>query len=199
VSKRRLAAWVVLALAVAALAVVGLLARSQGGTWDPTRKLWLARGTGWTAVGALMIALSATPVARLRPRLQPFIAPFRRAFGIAAGSLALLHAATVLFGHLRGAWGALWNVSYLRAGLLALAILIVMLITSFPWLVKRLRVRLWKPLHRLGYLAALLVLVHLLLSPWAPRPLTLELFGALFVVGLLRLIPSREAALDETL
>ena len=45
-----------------------------------------------------------------------------------------------------------------------------------------------KPL--LGYLAALLVFHHLLLSPFAPRALTLELFAALLGIGLLRLLPT---------
>lgn len=204
--RRRLAARVVLGLSVAALAVVGLLVPSQGGAWDPTRTLWIARGTGWTAVAALMLSLSATPVGRLlallRPgaKLSPWFAAFRRAFGIAAALLAMVHAVTVLGGYLRGAWAALLSFSYLRAGLLALVILTTMLVTSFPSLVKRLRVRLWKPLHRLGYLAALLVLVHLLLSPYAPRPLTLELFGALFAIALLRLLPAErgdESSADE--
>jgi sulfoxide reductase heme-binding subunit YedZ len=206
--RRSLAARVVLGLSVAALAVVGLLLRSQGGSWDPTRVLWLARGTGWTAAGALLLSLSATPagvlVARLRPRanLSPWFATFRRAFGIAAALLAMLHAVTILSTYLRGAWAAVLSFSYLRAGLMALLILTAMLFTSFPSLVKRLRVRLWKPLHRLGYLAALLVLVHLLLSPYAPRALTLGLFGALFALGLLRLLPAEranEGTSDETL
>lgn len=192
----RVAAQVVLALSLAALGLVALLVRMRGGSWGPTRALWLARGTGWTALGALMIALSATPagrlLARLRPgsQLSPWVTAFRRAFGIAAATLALVHAATVLGGYLRGAWAAVLSFSYLRAGLVALVILTVMLATSFPLLVRRLRVRLWKPLHRLGYLAALLVLDHLLLSPFAPRALTLELFAALFAVGLLRLLPA---------
>jgi DMSO/TMAO reductase YedYZ heme-binding membrane subunit len=204
--RRRIAARVVLLLSVAALGVVGLLVRSQGGTWAPTRALWLARGTGWTAVGALMISLSATPVgrllARLRPRsrISPWLASFRRAFGIAAAILALLHAAILLGGYLRFAWAAVLSFSYMRVGLVALVILCTMLATSFPPLVQRLRVRLWKPLHRLGYLAALLVLDHLLLSPFAPRATTLALFAALFAIGLLRLLPAEgasDAAVDD--
>ena len=199
--RRRAAAWVVLGLSVAALGVVALFVRSRGGTWGPTRALWLTRGTGWCALGALMIALSATPAGRLLARLRPAsrrlpaVASFRRAFGVAAASLALCHPATALGGYLRGAWAAVWSFSYLRAGLVALVILFAMLVTSFPLLVRGLRVRLWKPLHRLGYLAALLVLDHLLLAPFAPRALTLELFAALFAIGLFRLLPAR--AVDD--
>lgn len=195
--RRRLAAGIVLALSATALGLVGLFVRSQGGSWRPTEALWLARGTGWTALGSLMLALSATPTGRLLARFRPrsdlssWVVAFRRAFGIAAAILALVHAATVLGLYLRGAWAAVLSFSYLRAGLVALAILTAMLVTSFPPLVRRLHVKLWKPLHRLGYLAALLVLDHLLLSPFAPRALTFELFGALFAVGLFRLLPAR--------
>ncbi len=193
----RIAALTVLGLALAALSVVGILVWRRGGSWEPTRMLWLARGTGWSALVALSLALSATPagrlLARLAPhaRLAPWVAAFRRAFGIAAASLALIHATTVLGGTLRGAWGALLSFAYLRAGLVALLILTVMLLTSFPWLVRRLHVRLWKPLHRLGYVAALLVLEHLVLSPFAPRAVIFALFGTLAAFGLLRLLPAR--------
>lgn len=195
--KRRIAALVVAGIALVALAISGWIVRARGGSWGPLRALYLARSTGYSALGALFLALSATPAGRLLERLRPnwhlapWIAAFRRAFGIAAGLFALLHAATALGGYLRGAWTALLSFSYLRAGLTALAILAVMLATSFPLAVKRLHIRLWKPLHRLGYLAALLVLDHLLLSPFAPRTLTFELFGALIAIGLLRLVPAR--------
>ena len=192
--RRRVAACVVLALLVAALGIVGLLVWSRGGTWSPTRALWLARGTGWTAVGALMISLSATPTGRLlgrlrpRSRIWPWVATFRRAFGISAAGLALLHSVTVLCGYLQWDWAAVLSFSYMRVGLVALVILCMMLASSFSPVVRRLRVRVWKPLHRLGYLVALLVFDHLLLSPFAPRAVTLALFAALFAIGLLRLL-----------
>ena len=193
--QRTLAARVVLVLSLAALVADGWIAQVWGRRWDATRELWLARSTGWTAVGALVFALSATPAGRLLARLPgrsrdvSWVPAFRRAFGIAAGSFALLHAATVFGGYLRGAWVAVLSFSYLRAGLLALIIQCAMLATSFPSLVRHLRVKAWKPLHRLGYLVAILVLQHLLLSPFAPRAMTLELFAAVFAVGLLRLLP----------
>ena len=121
----------------------------------------------------------------------------RRAFGIAAACLALLHAATALGGYLQFDWTAFLAFSYLRVALVALIILFAMLVTSFPSLVKRLRLRAWKPLHRLGYLVALLVLEHLLLSPFAPRVTTLALFGSLFAVGLLRLLPAEASGEDQ--
>ena len=194
---RRIAARVVVGLALATLALVGLLMWQGGGRWEATRMLWLARGTGWSALVALCLALSATPAGRVLCRLAPgarvsaWVAAFRRAFGIAAASFALLHAATALGGYLRGAWAAVLSFAYLRAGLVALSILTAMLLTSFPLLVRRLRVRLWKPLHRLGYVAALLVLEHLALSPFAPRAITFALFGTLVAFGLLRLLPAR--------
>ncbi len=203
-SARRVAAGVVLALGVAALGVVAQLARSRGGTWSAARALWLVRGTGWTAVGALALSLSATPVGRLLGRLQPpervrrapSVAAFRRAFGIAAAVLALLHAASVMRGYLLWDWAALLAFSYLRVGVVALVMLCVLLASSFAPVVRGLRVRLWKPLHRLAYGVALLVLEHLLLAPFAPRAVTLALFAVVLAFGLLRLL-SGEAAVED--
>jgi DMSO/TMAO reductase YedYZ heme-binding membrane subunit len=200
VSRPRTAASVVFALSALALGVAWLLVVQSGGSWAPARALWLARGTGWTAAGALMLALCASPIGRvlvrLRPdwRVGPWVSALRRAFGIAAAILALLHAATVLGGYLRDAWAAVLSFSYLRAGLEALVLLSLMLITSFPPLVRLLRIRLWKPLHRLGYVTALLVLQHLTLSPFAPRALTLALFATLLVIGLWRILPARDVS-----
>ena len=58
---------------------------------------------------------------------------------------------------------------YLRAGAAATVILAALLVTSFPPLVRSLRVRLWKELHRFAYLAALFAMQHLALAPFAPK------------------------------
>lgn len=181
-------------LAAATLAVGGLVlalavAMREGGSWRPGVLWWMARGTGWTALGLLMLALCVTPAGAIARRLgggggSHWVTPLRRALGIAAASLALVHAAVALGGYLRGAWAAVWSWPYLRAGLVALLVLTALLATSFPAVVRRLRIRHWKVLHRLAYAAAALTLVHLLLSPFAPRAITVGLFAALLLVGL---------------
>ena len=190
----------VAACAVLALAGAVTVSITEGGDWQEGLALWLTRGTGWCALGALMLALSATPAGRIArglrapPVFTRRVAAMRRAFGITAAGLALLHAGIALGGYLDGSWQAVISWPYLRAGLSALLILVPLLLTSFPALVRRLRVRLWKPLHRLAYVAALLALEHVLLSPFAPRALTLTLFAALLVLTLGRFVPARAAA-----
>ncbi|HJL50720.1 MAG TPA: ferric reductase-like transmembrane domain-containing protein, partial [Polyangiaceae bacterium LLY-WYZ-15_(1-7)] len=147
----------------------------------------------WGALGALALALGATPIGRLGRALgrRWRVAPARRALGLAAAALATLHAGAALWGPLAGAWDALFGWPYLRAGALALAVLLALALTSFPRAVKALRVRHWKALHRLAYPAAGLAFVHVLLGPFAPRRWALGLLGALLVTQLLRALPER--------
>lgn len=195
--QRRRAGWIAAAAALAGLASAGALTLREAGQWTPARELWLARGTGWVALVSLALAVSATPLARVADRLWPErgvgreLPALRRAFGITAALLALVHTAIALGGWLGGAWAAVLSWAYLRAGLVAVLVLVVLLVTSFPPLVQRLRVRLWKPLHRLAYVAVLLVFQHLVLSPFAPRALTLTTFSVIVGVAALRLLPAR--------
>jgi DMSO/TMAO reductase YedYZ heme-binding membrane subunit len=58
---------------------------------------------------------------------------------------------------------------YRRAGVVAALLLALLLLTSYPRVVRALRIRLWKELHRLAYVVALLVVHHLALAPFAPK------------------------------
>ena len=177
------------------LAAIAVVAASL--PWSLERELWAIRATGYAALGALFLALSMTPANRLLDRLAPgrvataTLIAWRRSFGVTAAWLALVHAGVALSTYLQGSWPAVLHRAHLRAGLAALAILSALLVTSYPKLVARLRLRLWKPLHPLGYVAVVLVFQHLILSPFAPRMRTLVLFGGLLAVGALRLLPSR--------
>lgn len=165
--------------------------------WAPERELWLARATGWAAVTALMLALVATPASRLlrfaTSRHVPTarITTLRRSFGVASAWLAAIHGAWTFFVYLDASWSAVSYWPYLRAGVAALAILLALLATSYPRIVRGLRIRLWKPLHRLAYVAAILVFQHLLLAPLAPKRLVFGLFAALAAVQLMRFLPRR--------
>lgn len=149
------------------------------------------RATGWTAAVAFAITLVITPLARVGlPRWLPRarLSASRRWFGIATAALALAHAATALVVYLpRDAWSAITQITWLRSGALALALLVPLLLTSFPWIVRKTRVVLWKPLHRLAYVAAALVLHHLVLAPFAPRAWVLGLASVLTISLLARL------------
>ena len=108
--------------------------------------------------------------------------------------MAAVHGAWTFFVYLDASWRAVEYWPYLRAGVAALAILLALLITSYPGLVRALRVRLWKPLHRLAYVAAILVFQHLVLAPFATKRLVFVLFGTLLVVEMLRFLPARRPA-----
>ncbi|HMI91757.1 MAG TPA: ferric reductase-like transmembrane domain-containing protein, partial [Polyangiales bacterium] len=170
-SVRARAAAIVALLAFAALALVAALAALQ--SWSAERSLLLARGSGWVACGALLISLAGTAVGRSAwARRWAIPAPvWRRAFGMAAAWLGGVHALAALLGRLDGQASALLRSAQLIAGLSALAVLALLLLTSFEAVIRRLRLRYWKELHRLSYAAALLVAQHVLLAPFASRRL----------------------------
>lgn len=159
------------------------------------------RATGWLAALALLGALAATPLARLRKSALRA----RRPLGIAAAVWAIGHASIALATYVGPRWlETIPAVSWIRSGALALALLVPLLATSFPAFVRRAGVRLWKPLHRLAYVAAALVVHHLLLSPWAPRAWALSFAIVLCVLGGARLVGAardraraREAATED--
>ena len=166
-------AWAVSALA---LLTIGL---GVGLAWEPwAAATWLgaSRVSGWVAAALLLLTLTVTPITRgLEERKR--IGRWRRAFGIAAALAAGAHLGLGLAGPLRDAPASLWTWPSYRAGLLATGILFLLLLTSFAGVVRRLRVRVWKPLHRLSYVAALLVVLHLVRLPFA------TVVGALFFSG----------------
>lgn len=188
-ARRKLA----VAVAFMAFAAIGVVAwRATRESWEPARALAWARQSGWVAFGALLASLSVTPLARFAARVRgplPVLASaglLRRALGMAAAWLALWHVWTALSGTLAWNWAALWSWPHLRAGLAALCVLLVLLLTSFARVIALLRLRFFRELHRLAYIAPLLVLQHVLLAPFAPRGLALGLVLATLVLGLAR-------------
>jgi len=190
---RRIAAATNAALALVFLGVIALLASASD--YPLERELFAIRATGYAALATLCLALSMSPLSRVLVRVPPLenmrlLAPaLRRSYGISASILALLHAALVLNTYLADDLLVLVTLPFARAGLVALIILSLLMLTSFPRLVGLLRIQLWKHLHRLAYVAALLVFQHMMLSPFAPRAQTLAIFGALVALGTLRVLP----------
>jgi sulfoxide reductase heme-binding subunit YedZ len=170
-----------------ALALAVLLALRE--SWLPARYLTLARISGLGSALALALTLCVTPLARLWRGLRE--AELRRSLGILAAGLALVHALVAHVLVLDAALVPLWNVPRLRAGLCALVILLALWLSSYPSMVRALRLRLWKELHVLAYLAGTLVLQHVLLAPHASRRLALGTAAVVLGVGLLRLRPRR--------
>ena len=89
----------------------------------------------------------------------------RRAIGVSAFYFAALHAAIALFGQL----GGVGQIQYLpelfkwslAGGAFALVVLGSMAATSFDRVIRFMTFRKWKWLHRLGYIAGVLVILHI--------------------------------------
>lgn len=161
--------------------------------WDWLRRLDALRISGWIACVALLASLMVTPLHRVsraagaRARAAGWAA-YRRALGIVSAVAALTHAGVALATYLEDSWAAVLHRAYLRSGSIALVILCVLLLTSFSEVVATWRLKFWKELHRLTYVAALLVLHHLMLSPFAPRRVVLAIYGVVLVGFLIRLV-----------
>ncbi len=160
--------------------------------------LRLLRASGWLPALLLALSLAVTPTLRLPLPLPPAararLAGARRPLGIAAGLGALGHAVIASQLYLQSDLvSALRDIPWLRSGALALAVLVALLVTSSRRLVRAARLRLWKPLHRLAYVAAALVVHHLALAPFAPRVAVLGLALALGAGVVVRLVRSGQA------
>jgi sulfoxide reductase heme-binding subunit YedZ len=183
--------------AVSSLATVGIAVVGFQEPYALARELFWIQGSGYAALAALLLALTTSPLVALARFLGWRVAPgaavgaFRRALGLSAATFATAHATLVLTTYLSDAWLAVLGRPFLRSGALALCILLAMALTSFPRLVRVLRVDLWKQLHVLGFVAALLVLHHLLLSPFAPRALIIAIFFAAALIAPFRLMRGR--------
>lgn len=184
--------WVLVAALAAVLGARGFLL-----PYSVEREVWWLKSSGYLALGALFLSLSMTPLARLQPLLgvegfsRSSLMALRRRFGIAAALFGALHGGLALTTYLEGSWRVAFASPYLRAGVASLAILLALLATSFPRLTGRLRVRLWRELHRLIYVAAFFLAQHLLLSPFAPRGRSLLLSALLLLLLGLRVLPRR--------
>ena len=132
--------------------------------WAFARGLAMARISGWAAFVGLALSLSITPLTRVSALKG--LSAWRRSLGVSAAFAAIVHVALSLTGPLEGAWRAVLSWPYLAAGGLAFVVLLLLMVTSFPRVIRLLRVRHWKVLHRAVYAAAGFVVAHLMLSPW---------------------------------
>lgn len=183
--------WLLAATYVAALLPLALL------IWDyfrgdltanPIREITLR--TGRAALVLLILSLACTPAHALlgcRSALR-----LRRPLGLAAFGYAALHLLT--FAGLDYGFNVPLIVQevryrrFIQVGLLAFAILAILALTSTKGWMRRLGPN-WKRLHRLAYVAALLVIVHFLqvVKAGVGRPL---LYGAAVLALLVLRIPA---------
>lgn len=145
--------------------------------------------TGNWSVGLLFAALAVTPARRLFPcqGWPRALLQRRRALGVASFGYAALH--TLAYLERKWGYGYIQQEAVqpgLLTGWLALLIYLALAATSNNTAVRKLQGN-WRRLHRLVYLAAVLIFVHWILS--AVEPLTAYVCGiALCCVEGLRFI-----------
>lgn len=178
---------------IAGLFVLGVVAVALGveGEADAySDVVALVRGFGYLAFVLLSAALCVSPLCRL---LGARVSALRRALGLAAASGAALHAVAASSSSplsLREQFAD----PHLRFGIGALAVLWMLALTSFPRLVRALRLRSWKQLHRLAYVAWCCAWLHALFSPYVWLPSLLGLAVVVLLIGLGRLWPRSDRA-----
>ncbi len=123
--------------------------------------------TGKTALVFLMLSLACSPISKLFGWKQ--VLKVRRTLGLYAFWFALGHLfifVVIDFGvDLQLLWIELTQKRYVWVGAGAFSILLVLAITSYSFWMKRLGKN-WKRLHRMVYLAGILVVVH---YAWAKK------------------------------
>ncbi|MBI4134526.1 MAG: hypothetical protein HY471_00240 [Candidatus Sungbacteria bacterium] len=126
---------------------------------------YLIRVYGFLGIIFLYLALLASPLLAAFPSLpfRPVYVKARQALGVSAFFFGLLHSYFVVFkilGGIRAFFGL--EALYLfpmMLGAIALFILAILTATSPGWMHVTLGTR-WKPLHRLVYIAGILILLH---------------------------------------
>jgi len=181
---RRVPTWAVYGLGLVPLGVLVWQALSGALGIDPVKAL--EHQLGLTALQLLLAGLLVTP---LRRWAGINLLRYRRAIGLLAFLYAVLHLLIWVLLDLQLRWseiGAdLVKRPYIIAGMLGLACLVPLALTSNGWSVRRLGAAAWQKLHRLTYVAVLLGALHylLLVKVWSAEPVLYAL-GAVVLVAL---------------
>ncbi len=128
---------------------------------DPAK--YLLEYAGKTATLLFISVLSLSPLRSIFPesKIVTTLNRHRRIFGVSAWVYAVFHLFFYLVyeGILSQILESLLK-PFILSGLLAFIILLILAATSTDWAVRKLRYKRWKRLHRLAYVAALLVIYH---------------------------------------
>lgn len=132
-------------------------------TFNPVQ--YLEQRTGDYALILLLASLACTPIAILAG--SPALRQFRRPLGLYAAAYAAIHVGLFIWLDYGADWknilNTLVNRSSLWFGLAALIILLILAFTS----IRSIRLGMntwWARIHKLAYLAAILVMVHFALT-----------------------------------
>ena len=149
--------------------------------------------TGKAALILLLLSLAVTPVNTVFGWRQ--VIPLRKPLGLYAFMYGMLHFAIFVVdnGYVSGSidlyavYAATFEKRFALVGFAALMILLPLAITSNRWAMRQLKKN-WKRLHRLVYLAGILVIIHFvwLVKSDVREPL---LYGAILTLLLVLRIP----------
>ena len=149
---------------------------------DPMRALEHALGL-W-ALRFLIASLAITP---LRQLAGVNFLRYRRALGLLAFYYALLHLTTYLVLDQGLDFDAIWadilKRLYITIGMACFVVLLPLAVTSNNLAIRRLGGKAWQRLHRFVYLAAILAVLHFLMSvkSWPIEPVTYGLIVAILL------------------
>ncbi|MBS2039231.1 ferric reductase-like transmembrane domain-containing protein [bacterium] len=156
------------------------------------QQIWACRLSGYAALLLLLGSQSLGAGRRLGWVSPKIHLRWRRRLGIYSALMASLHLFIAWRTFLSG-WlvDALRETPWTQIGLVAWCILLLLWLTSYPRLVRLLRVHSWSGLHKLAYPATALALLHALLAPWSEPRIHLGLL--ILWTGLLglRMLPWR--------
>jgi sulfoxide reductase heme-binding subunit YedZ len=134
----------------------------------------ITQASGYISLIILSVSLVIGPVNLLLQKSSPVSTYFRRDLAIIGGILAVVHSIAGLFVHLRGkTWlyflnetekGYIVRLDHFGlanyTGLLSALIVILLLITSNDYLLRRLNPARWKNIQRFSYLMFILIIIH---------------------------------------
>lgn len=145
---------------------------------------------GFTAAVLVVVVLSFSPLHTLFPRSAwtRALQRLRRTVGVTAFVYAALHVTMhFIYEGGFGTFAADWKKPFITLGLIALLILAALAATSFNTAIRWLGSRRWKHLHRLVYVAVVLIAYHQILARKIFPQQVVWLFGPLLGLEILRI------------
>ena len=182
---RAVPAWPV--YAIGAVPPVWLYYQGLTGGLGPDPVKGIERQMGLLALQVMVAVLAITPI---RTYLGVNLIRYRRALGLVAFFYVLVHFLTWVVLDMGLLWsqmiGDIVKRPYVTIGMIGLAALIPLAVTSNNWSIRRMGPVAWKRLHRLTYVAAVAGAVHYI---WLVKAWPLEPFlyaGAILALLALR-------------
>ena len=190
---RRIPSWTI--YIAATLYVVWRFYLGMTGGLGPEPINAIERELGLTALQVVTLGLAVTP---LRKHLGVNLMKHRRAIGVSAFFLVLVHLLVWLLldvQSLERIWADILKRPYITIGMLAFVLMLPLGVTSNNWSVRKLG-RLWRTIHKLTYGVAILGAIHYVMvaKGFQIEPLVyLGVIGGLLMLRIKRLPRLRTA------